>query len=88
MAHRKFFVGRADELRRFSDLQAGRGTRRVINIYGPGGIEKTEVFHKFVALGHEQGALFGRADVADVMATVIDGDHQDAELLRALVSPL
>ncbi|WP_413759246.1 ATP-binding protein [Streptomyces sp. MMBL 11-3] len=84
----KFFVGRDDELRRFADLQAGRDTRRVINIYGPGGIGKTAVFQKFVALGHEQGALLGHADVADIMAIGTVGNHQGAELLRALVSTL
>jgi KaiC/GvpD/RAD55 family RecA-like ATPase len=35
------FVGRAPELAAFDDALAGRSTRRVLFVHGPGGVGKT-----------------------------------------------
>ena len=53
-ARRREFVGRRGELARFEALLAG-GTGAVIYVYGPGGIGKTALLHRFAGLGQERG---------------------------------
>lgn len=60
----KFVVGREAESSMFAGLVQGRAAERLLNIYGPGGIGKTEVFRKFRRNSGQLGLRFGTADVA------------------------
>ncbi|MFI5591699.1 hypothetical protein ACIA5G_42080 [Amycolatopsis sp. NPDC051758] len=60
----KFVVGREAESSMFAGLVEGRAEESLLNIYGPGGIGKTEVFKKFRGNAGQHGLRFGTADVA------------------------
>lgn len=60
----KFVVGREAESSMFAGLVEGGAEERLLNIYGPGGIGKTEVFKKFRGNAGQRGLRFGTADVA------------------------
>lgn len=80
----KHVVGRGSEVRRFADVIGGRTRSRVLNIYGPGGIGKTEVFNKFVELGGQHGAALGYGDVAEIRYDDTADRFTAAEVLRAI----
>jgi RecA/RadA recombinase len=54
-ARRQSFVGRRTELRAFDDALAGRSPRRVLFVYGPGGIGKTTLLHEMRARARAAG---------------------------------
>jgi hypothetical protein len=60
----KFVVGRTAELAIFNSQFAVPDVRRVLNIYGPGGIGKSVVFTKMIRHAREGGVLVGAADVS------------------------
>ena len=67
-ARRRNFIGRTDELAGFDAALAGRTTRRVLIVHGPGGIGKTTLLHE----------LRSRAADASRPAVAIDGRDIDA----------
>ncbi len=85
---RQHVVGRHGEVRDFAELQAGRAAHRVTNIFGPGGIGKTEVFLKFVAFGEQHGFVLGYADVAEIRYAGHARSFTAAEILRALAATI
>ncbi|NJC83635.1 helix-turn-helix domain-containing protein [Planosporangium mesophilum] len=85
---RQLIVGRAGEVRAFAELQAGRTTHQVTNIFGPGGIGKTEVFHKFVAFAQRNRQVVGYADVAQIRYGGQPQPYTAAEILRALAATI
>lgn len=81
-------VGRDDEVRDFAELRAGHHPQRLLNIYGPGGIGKSEVFHKFVAFGRDGSVPLGHADIADIRYAGGEHPFGATEILRALAATL
>src|SRR6266511_3547789 len=77
----KFVVGRTEELVVFDDLLRGEGAHVLLNVYGPGGIGKSEVFKKMVRHARDGGILVGAADISS------DGNTPGA-ILRALINSL
>jgi len=61
----RFVVGRQAETGMFAELVEGRTDQRLLNVYGPGGIGKTEVLRKFGANAERRGLRFGTADLAE-----------------------
>jgi hypothetical protein len=86
-ASQPFIVGRDNEVRDFVHLRAGRIRHRVTNIYGPGGIGKTALFRKFLAVTAPPAALMGYADVAELRYADAGQPYGFAEILRALATP-
>jgi hypothetical protein len=85
---RKHVVGREGEVRDFADLRAGRSAHRLINIFGPGGIGKTEVFHMFVRFGELHLGVLGYADVAEIRYGGLVQSFTAAEILRGLAATI
>lgn len=85
---RQHIVGRNNEVRDFAELQAGRAAHRVANIFGPGGIGKTEVFLKFVEFGERDGSVLGYTDVAEIRHAGHAQPFTAAEILRALAATI
>jgi hypothetical protein len=85
---RQHIVGREDEVRDFAELQAGRTAHRLVNIFGPGGIGKTEVFLKLVVFGEQHGSVLGHADVAEIKHAGHAQQLTIAEILRDLAATI
>ncbi|GAA3347246.1 ATP-binding protein [Amorphoplanes nipponensis] len=66
-ARRRNFVGRRDELRAFADALSGRSPRRVLFVYGPGGIGKTTLLLEMAA----------RARAAGRVPALLDGQEME-----------
>jgi hypothetical protein len=65
-------VGRDEEVDLLSNIMRDRSPHSVINIYGPGGIGKTVVCHKFEEWCRQEGIPYGTVTGSDPMASTID----------------
>jgi hypothetical protein len=81
-----FVVGRQAEVGQFDRLLAGQENYWLLNIYGPGGIGKTVVGHKFEQFAQQQGIPFalvagGRPDLTPdrLAAPLFSGGSHYAE---------
>jgi hypothetical protein len=60
----KLIVGRTAEVSMFDRLIGGRDRQRLLNIYGPGGIGKSEVCRKLFTRARQDNVLVSAADVS------------------------
>ena len=65
-ARRRAFVGRVTQLDEFDDLLAGRSTRRVLLVHGPGGIGKSTLLLEFRARARAAGRPVALLDGAEI----------------------
>lgn len=62
------FVGRVRELAAFKErLRQNPGSGGILNVYGTGGIGKTELLTRFQAEAEQAGTLFKRVDLRETM---------------------
>lgn len=66
----QYFIGRDHELQVFSDMMTGRSPRRILNIYGPGGVGKTFLLRGMQRQAEMAGALVLKLDADDFDASI------------------
>ncbi|MRH92269.1 hypothetical protein GFY24_33370 [Nocardia sp. SYP-A9097] len=81
-------VGRDAEVDKFAAFRAERSGCQVINIFGPGGIGKSEVFRRLVSFGRGAGSVLGYADIANLRDSEPGQPHMAAEILGALAATI
>jgi hypothetical protein len=84
----RYIVGRDAELREIAAMGRSNTRHRVLNIFGPGGIGKTEVFNKIVASGGGPDAAMGYADVTDLRYLDPGQSFQPSGILAAFAGTL